>query len=109
MGGDGRQTTTVFPTSAFGWVALVMTLIGLGSWVALPIITALFRDEYPVTDTYVMPVTGLALTVVAAVVNVAAVWRAGERSVLNLIAMFLTVAASMFFGLFVVGEWLSGV
>jgi hypothetical protein len=42
------------------------------------------------------------------VVNVLAVWRGQQRSVLNLVAMGLTVMASLFFGLFVIGSGLSG-
>jgi hypothetical protein len=101
-------STKVLPTSTYGWVALVLAAIGLGSWVALPVITTVFADDYPVTDTFLMPVIGLLLTVIAAVVNVLAVWRGQQRSVLSLVAMFLTVIASLFFGLFVIGEGLSG-
>lgn len=103
-----RDSTTVLPTSAYGWVAVVLAAVGLGSWVVLPVVTTVFRDDYPITDTFLMPVIGLLLTVMAAVVNVLAVWRGQQRSVLSLVAMGLTVMASLFFGLFVIGEGLSG-
>ncbi len=103
-----RSPAAILPTSAFGWVAVALAVVGLGSWVALPVITTVFADAYPVTDTFLMPVIGLLLTVLAAVVNALAVWRGRQRSVVSLVAMFLTVMASLFFGLFVIGEGLSG-
>ena len=78
------------------------------STIALPIITSVFQDEYPLTDSYLMPVVGVSLTVLAALVNVLAVWKGHQRSVVSLVAMFLTVMASLSFGLIVIGEGLSG-
>ena len=75
---------------------------------ALPIVTSLFREPYPVTDTCVMPVIGLALTAIAAVVNVVVVWRGGQRSGVSVVAAALTVAATLFLGFFVIGEGLGG-
>jgi hypothetical protein len=99
---------TMLPTSRGGWAAVVAAAIGLGSWIVLPLVTSLFADEYPVTDTFVMPAIGLALTVVAAVVNVLVLWPGRQRSTLNVIATVLTVSATLFFGFFVVGEGLGG-
>lgn len=99
---------TVWPTSAAGWLAVASAAVGLGSWVVLPLITSIFADRYPVTDTYVMPVIGVALTAIAAVINVLVVWRGGQRSGVNVVAAALTVAATLFFGFFVIGEGLGG-
>jgi hypothetical protein len=99
---------TVWPTSPSGWVAIAVAAVGLGSWVVLPIVTSVFGERYPVTDTFVMPVIGLALTAIAAVVNVLAVWRGGQRSGVSVVAATLTVAATLFFGFFVIGEGLGG-
>ena len=102
------QGTRMFPDTGFGWFAAICAAVGLGAWIALPIITSVFQDEYPLTDSYLMPVLGVSLTVLAAVVNVMAVWKGHQRSVVSLVAMFLTVMASLSFGLIVIGEGLSG-
>lgn len=104
MAGQGVRW---FPSTVLGWVALLAACVGLGSWVVLPVVTTLMREEYPITDSYAMPLLGLALTAVAAVLSCVAVWR-GQRSVTSLIAMGLTVMATLFFGLFVIGEGLGG-
>ena len=69
------QGTRMFPDTGFGWFAAICAAVGLGAWIALPIITSVFQDEYPLTDSYLMPVLGVSLTVLAAVVNVMAVWK----------------------------------
>jgi hypothetical protein len=98
----------MWPTMLGGWVALGTAAVGLGSWIVLPVITSLFGDTYPVTDTFVMPVIGLVLTVVAAVVNVLAVGPGRQRSAVSIVAAGLTVGAALFFGFFVIGEGLGG-
>ena len=99
---------TAWPTSVSGWVALAVAGVGLGSWLVLPIVTSVFGERYPVTDTFVMPVIGLGLVAIAAVVNVLVVWRGGQRSGVSVVAAALTVAATLFFGFFVIGEGLGG-
>ncbi len=99
---------TVWPTSAAGWASLACAAVGLGSWIVLPIVTSVFGERYPVTDSVVMPVIGLVLTAIAAVVNVLVVWRGGQRSGVSVVAAALTVAATLFFGFFVIGEGLGG-
>lgn len=96
------------PTRPIGWAGVVAAIVGLGSWVVLPLVTTLFRETWPVTDTVVMPIIGVVLTAVAAVINVIALWPARQRNVLTLIAVLLTVPATIFFGVFVIGEGLSG-
>lgn len=100
--------TPLWPTAGVGWFALAAALVGLGSWVVLPIITSVFGKTYPVTDSFVMPVIGLVLVVAAAVVNVLTLRLARQRSITNIIAALLTVAATLFFGFFVIGEGLGG-
>lgn len=104
----GEQRISWFPSTGFGWLALVASAVGLGSWIVLPVLTSLFGEKYPITDSYAMPLIGLVLTAIGAVLSTIAVWR-GQRSVTNLIAMGLTVVATLFLGLFVIGEGLSGV
>ena len=106
----GQSTTAssvVLPTSRLGWVALVAAAIGLGSWILLPLLTGL-REQYPVTDTVVMPIIGLALTLIAALINVLAVWPGKQRSVLNILGAVLTGGVTLFFGVFVIGDVLGG-
>lgn len=98
----------LWPARPFGWVAVGSAAVGLGSWIVLPLITSLFADRYPVTDTFVMPVIGLALTVVAAIMNVLAVGPGRQRSAVSIVAAVLSVGAALFFGFFVIGEGLGG-
>lgn len=96
------------PTRPIGWVAVVAAVIGLGSWIVLPIITSLFRETYPVTDTFVMPLIGAVLIFIAAVLNPLALWVWKQKNVLNLIATVLTVGAALFLLPIVIGEGISG-
>ena len=59
-------TQRLTPSRTIGWWALGLSVLGLAAWVILPMITTAYRETYPVTDTWVMPVIGLALTDVAA-------------------------------------------
>lgn len=88
---------------------MVVSLIGLGSWFVLPIVTMAFRDTYPVTDTWVMPTIGVVLVLIAAVMDVVClfVWR--RRSIALWILAALTVPFAVFATLMVVGEGLVGV
>ncbi|WP_344945668.1 hypothetical protein [Terrabacter ginsenosidimutans] len=55
-----------------------------------------------------MPVIGLVLVTVAAIVNVVALWAGRQRSTMNMVATTLTVTATLFFAFFVIGEGLGG-
>ncbi|MBN1366581.1 MAG: hypothetical protein JW967_01470 [Dehalococcoidales bacterium] len=57
----------------------------------LPVITAVFREKYPITDTWAMPAIGTGLVFIAAVINVLCLWWWRERSVLNIVLTVLTV------------------
>jgi hypothetical protein len=84
----------MWPESAGGWWAIGAAVVGLGSWVVLPIITLTFRTRYPVTDTWIMPVIGAVMVGVAAAVNVLCLWR-WDRSTLNVVATAVTVLAAL--------------
>jgi hypothetical protein len=103
-----KGTWSATPTRAIGWVALGAAVIGLGSWIVLPLITTIFRETFPITDTVVMPIIGSVLIAIAALLNVIALWPARQRNVLNLIATILTVPAALFFLTFVIGEGIAG-
>jgi hypothetical protein len=107
----GRPTalpSPMWPTTRNGWLALAAAAVGLGSWIVLPIVTTLFRNTFPVTDTVVMPIVGLVLVVLATIVNVMTLWFGRQRSAMNIVATVLTVAATLFFGVFVIGKGLGG-
>jgi len=103
-GVTGRSGTRAkLPSRAVGWWAIGLAVLGLVPWVVLPMITVAFRDTYPVTDTWVMPAIGLVLTDLAAVFNVLCIWLWKQRSVLNIIAAGLIIAAAVFIALMVLG------
>lgn len=98
----------VAPDRPIGKWALWLTVAGLSAWVVLPVITTVFRETAPITDTWVMPVIGVVLIDVAAVFNLLCMFVWKERSLLNIIATVLTVPAAAFFTFMVVGEGLAG-
>lgn len=104
---ESRDYRPMLPQSTLGWVAAVFALLGLASFFVLPLITTLFRETYPITDTFVMPVIMVVLVDPAAALNAAAVIR-HERSVTNLVALVLTAASGAFVTFMVVGEGLGG-
>lgn len=107
----GRPTvppSTMWPTARSGWFALATAAVGLGSWIVLPLVTTLFADTFPGTDTVVMPIIGLVLVSLAAIVNVLTLWLGSQRSASNILATVFTVSATLFFGFFVIGEGLGG-
>jgi len=85
-----------------------LTVIGIAAWVVLPIITTIFREKYPITDTWIMPAIGTVLIDVAAVFNLLCVWPWRERSVLNIVVAVLIIPIALLFTLIVVGESLGG-
>lgn len=107
--GQSQKGSRAVPNSRVGWWALALSIVGLGSWVVLPIITGLFRETCPVTNTVVMPVIGMVLLDAAAVFNVVSVFRWKERSVLNIVALVLTIPTALLISLIVIGEGLAGV
>jgi hypothetical protein len=106
---DQREPTPAWPTKPFGWVAIGAAVVGLGSWFVLPTITGLFRERYPITDTWVMPAVGMALIVIAGIINLLAVWPGRQRSVVNIVVAVVICSMAIFFSTFVIGEGLSGV
>lgn len=104
----GPGITEAVPHRWVGWSAIVLSALGLGPWVVLPLITTVFGEAYPVTDSFVMPVIGTVLIDAAAILNVLCVWLWRQRSVLNIIALGLTVPLALFSTFFVVGEGLGG-
>lgn len=74
---------SIKPQTPLGWWGLFMTLISIAAWFTLPSITMTYRETYPITDTWVLPAIGMVLVDAAAVLNVLAVWRRRERSIVH--------------------------
>ena len=104
----GAAGRAVLPRKPIGWWALGLAVAAMASWVVLPLITTTFRETYPITNTWVMPAIGIVLLDAAAVLSVLCVWRWRERSVLNIVALALTLPMALLFTLIVVGEGLAG-
>jgi len=106
MAASTPRSFKVLPGKKVGRWALGLSVIGIGSWVVLPLITGAFATKYPVTNTWVMPAIGTALIDLAAVLNLLCVWPWRERSVLNILAALLVIPMALLFTLIVVGETL---
>ena len=98
-----------WPHEKSGKVALWFAFGAFLLWVILPMITGAFRETYPVTDTWVMPFIGVLGVAIAAAVNLFTYVFNRERSVMNLIALSLTVSFTVFSATFLIGEGLAGV
>ena len=106
-GAPGAKSAWV-PGRAVGWWALGLSALGVAAWIVLPMITGLFADKYPITNTGVMPAIGTVLIGVAAVFNVLCIWPWRERSALNIIAAAITIPMALFLTFMVVGGALGG-
>jgi uncharacterized membrane protein YvlD (DUF360 family) len=93
-----------WPRSALGWIAIVLALVALASWVVFPVLTMAYRERYPVVDTWVMPAIATTLVDAAAILSLVTVWLRRERSVLNILTLVVTMLAGLFFTFMVVGE-----
>ena len=92
------------PGTTLGWVAIILALVAIASWVAFPIITMTYRTTYPVVNTWIMPAIATGLVDLAAIMSLAAVVVQRERSILILVMLALTIVAGVFFTAMVVGE-----
>ncbi len=109
MMGSSPRKVRILPGTKAGWWAFGLSILGIASWIILPVITTVFGEKYPVTDSYVMPLIGTILIDIAAVFNVLCLWHWRERSVLNVILTVLVVSAALFVTVFFVGEGIAGV
>lgn len=106
--GKQRRIAILPETKAGRWTAIATAVVILAC-AALPMVTISFRHTYSVTDTWVMPAIGTVLIDLAAIFNILSIWHWRERSLLNIAAAIVTLAAAIFFTFMVVGEGLSGV
>ncbi|MGA9191432.1 MAG: hypothetical protein WBZ24_06860 [Anaerolineales bacterium] len=98
-----------WPHSSLGWITIIVTGIALASWLVFPQLTMAYRETYPIVDSWVMPALATTLVDVAAVLNLVTVLFRGERSVLSLATLAVTVLAGLFLTFLVVGEAIAGV
>jgi hypothetical protein len=89
-------------TRAGVWVVLA-GLMGLSLWFVLPMVTMSYREIYPITDSWVMPVTSSVVTLIAAVVNGYVIVVHKERAWVNLgmtlvLSLIALVAVTMMIG-----------
>lgn len=87
------------------WWAIVAFL----TWLVLPLITTLFRESAPITDTWVMPFIGVLVVTIAAIINLVTYVFLRQRSVANVITLSVTVCFTVFSATFLIGEGLAGV
>jgi hypothetical protein len=94
--------------SALGWLAIVLALVALTSWIVFPVLTMTYRETYPVADTWAIPAIATALVDMAAILSLVSVWLRHERSVLSIMMLVVTMLAGLFFTFLVVGEAIDG-
>lgn len=99
---------TFWPRQKAGKVAMWCSLGAFILWILLPLTTTVFHESVPITDTWVMPFIGVVGITVASVINVYTFTVKRQRSVINLIAMVVTVFFTLFTATFFIGEGLSG-
>lgn len=83
------------PQTRIGVVAVVVGLLALSLWIVFPIVTMNYREQYPITDSWVMPATSSAVTMLAALVNGYAVLVHKERAWLNMVMTLLVGLISL--------------
>ena len=76
------------PSTISGFVAIGLSIMALSLWVILPMVTVRYRDIDPITDSWVMPTVGGAVSIAVAIFNLYEVWWHKQRSWIN---MMLTV------------------
>ncbi len=72
------------PRTRFGVVAVLVGVMALSLWIVFPMVTMNYREQYPITDSWLMPAMSSVVTMMAAVVNGYAVLVRKERAWLNL-------------------------
>jgi hypothetical protein len=78
------NTRPLFPQTRFGKIATVLGAVAASLWFVLPMVTMSYREIYPITDSWVMPVASSVVTLIAAVVNGYVIVVHKERAWVNL-------------------------
>ena len=98
------MNTGILPLTKRGWISIYSALIGIAAWIILPLITINFREQYPVTDTWIMPLIGIVIIDIAAVLNILSIWRWHERSILNIVSAILVIPAAALLSVITIGQ-----
>lgn len=100
---------TFWPKERSGKFSLLIGVLAFGIGFLLPVITGIFGETYPITDSWVMPTIGVAAMIIAAVSNIFTYTFMRQRSVANLIMLSITVFWACFTATFLIGEGLAGI
>jgi hypothetical protein len=99
----------ILPRSALGWISIGATLLAPAiALFVMPRITMAYREVFPIVDTWVMPVTEIALLDAAAILNVVSVWFRRERSVLSIVFLVFALLAGLLFTAVGIAEAIGG-
>lgn len=89
------QSRRWVPQTRIGVVAVVVGMLALSLWMVLPMVTMNYREQYPITDSWVMPATSSVVTMLAALVNGYVVLVHKERAWLNVVMTLLVGLISL--------------
>lgn len=85
----------ILPSTSLGWWGVGVSLLGFTMFLfILPTITMMFRETYPITDSWVMPTGGAAVLLLGVALGIAAL-RSQERSRLVIGVLFVTAVFSL--------------
>lgn len=104
-----KKPRKFWPQERSGKFSLLIGVIAFGIGFLLPVITGIFGETYPVTDSWVMPTIGVAVMLVAAATNIITYTFMRQRSVANLVMLSITVFWACFTATFLIGEGPAGV
>ena len=93
----------LWPGSGLGRVAVGVSGVGVLLLFLLPWITVRYREVYLVVDTWVMPAVLMVVLDTAAVLHLVAVWRRGERSLICILLLLITLTVGLFLTASVIG------
>ena len=90
-----RIVRSIWPRTSFGVVAVCVGVLALSLWFVLPMVTMRYREIYPITDSWVMPVLSSVATIMAALMNGYVVLVRKERAWFNLVVTVLVGVISL--------------
>jgi hypothetical protein len=103
-----KSVMPIWPTSWVGWASVVSVAIAVIVTIALPIITTVFGERYPATDSYAMPLIGTITLVIASLIAVLALWPGHQYSAATVVAAVVVVPLTLFIAPIVIGEGIAG-
>ena len=92
------------PATWLGRSAVLLTAVALAAILFFPQISLAHNQTYPAIPAWIMPAMLTVLVDGIAVLNILAVWRAKEHCVVSTLVLVLSVQASLFTTIMVIGE-----